>query len=89
MRPIGFVLVAVASVAGVAGYTGQSAQQTSAGTAVYVTKMPVGYRDYRLISVSHEAGGLNSIGAALGNDVAIKAYRAKTLPYAVRAVATS
>ena len=28
-----------------------------------------------------EAGNLNSIGASLGNDVAIKAYREGTLPY--------
>ena len=34
-----------------------------------------------MISVAHEAGGnLNSIGAVLGNDVAIKAYREGKLP---------
>lgn len=48
---------------------------------IYVTTIPPGYRDWRVISVSHEAGNLNSIGAVLGNDVAIKAYREKTLPY--------
>src|SRR3984885_14420712 len=46
-----------------------------------VTKNPAGYRDWKWISVSHEAGKLNSIGAVLGNDVAIKAFREKTLPY--------
>lgn len=34
-----------------------------------------------MISLSHEAGNLNSLGAVLGNDVAIKAYREGTLPY--------
>jgi hypothetical protein len=34
-----------------------------------------------LISVAHEEGNLNSLGAVLGNDVAIKAYREGTLPY--------
>ena len=43
--------------------------------------MPPGSRDFRLISVAHEAGNLNSLGAVLGNDVAIKAYREGTLPY--------
>jgi hypothetical protein len=48
---------------------------------LFVTKIPAGYRDWKWISVSHEAGKLNSIGAVLGNDVAIKAFREKTLPY--------
>jgi Cytochrome P460 len=81
MRPIALVLVAAASMASVAAYKAQAPQQTPAGTAPYVTKMPVGYRDYRFINVAHEAGGLNSLGAMLGNDIAIKAYRTKTLPF--------
>ncbi len=44
-------------------------------------KIPDGYRDWKLISVAHEEGNLNSLGAILGNDVAIKAYREKKLPY--------
>jgi hypothetical protein len=31
--------------------------------------------------VAHEAGNLNSIGAVLGNDIAIKAYRDQKLPF--------
>jgi hypothetical protein len=58
---------------------GQAGKTSPAG--VYVTQMPSGYRDWKLISVAHEAGGLNSLGAVLGNDVAIKAYREKKLPY--------
>lgn len=82
MRLIAFVLVATASMASVAAYKAQAPKQTPAGPApAYVTKMPAGYRDYRFISVAHEAGGLNSLGAVLGNDVAIKAYRTKTLPF--------
>jgi hypothetical protein len=34
-----------------------------------------------LVSVAHEEGNLNSIGAVLGNDVAIKAYREGKLPF--------
>lgn len=48
---------------------------------IFVTEIPPGYRDWRWISVSHEAGNLNSMGAILGNDVAIKAYRNRTLPF--------
>src|SRR5579863_10320476 len=47
----------------------------------FLTKIPSGFRDWRLISVAHEEGNLHSFAAMLGNDVAIKAYRDGTLPY--------
>src|SRR5262249_47106013 len=40
-----------------------------------------GYRDWKLISVAHEEGNLNSLGAILGNDVVLKAYREGKLPF--------
>jgi hypothetical protein len=40
-----------------------------------------GYRDWRLISVAHEAGNLNDIRAILGNDLAINAYREGKRPF--------
>ncbi len=48
---------------------------------IFITNMPSGYRDWRLVSVAHEAGNLNSIGAVLGNDVAINAYRDSKFPF--------
>ena len=48
---------------------------------VFVTKIPPGYRDWRLISVAHEEGTLNDIRAILGNDITIKAYREGKLPF--------
>ena len=51
------------------------------GPAVFVTEMPRGYRDWKLISVAHEEGRLNDIRAILGNDIAVKAYREGTLPF--------
>jgi hypothetical protein len=42
---------------------------------IFGLKIPQGYRDFRLISVAHEAGSLNDIRAVLGNDSAIQAYR--------------
>ena len=35
----------------------------------------------KLISVAHEEGNLKSIGAVLGNDVAIEAYRKGKVPF--------
>ena len=53
----------------------------TATTASSEIKIPHGYRDWKLISVAHEAGNLNDIRAVLGNDVAVKAYRERTLPF--------
>jgi hypothetical protein len=44
-------------------------------------KLPGGYRDWRLISVAHEAGSLDDIRAILGNDLAVEAYRSGRLPF--------
>jgi hypothetical protein len=49
--------------------------------AVFVTEIPAGYRDWKVVSVAHEAGDLNDIRAVLGNDIAIKAYRENKLPF--------
>jgi hypothetical protein len=46
-----------------------------------VSKIPDGYRDWKLVSVAHEAGNNNDIRAILANDVGIKAYREGKLPY--------
>ena len=82
MRRIAFLLVAVATLASFIAYmvtaTGQEAQNSA---PVYVTKIPSGYRDWRLISVAHEEGNLHSFAAVLGNDVAIQAYREGKLPF--------
>ena len=56
---------------------------------VFVTEMPPGYRDWRLISVAHEEGNLHSFAAVLGNDVAINAYREGKLPFPDGAIIAS
>ena len=82
MRRITFLLVALAAVAGVVAYMALASVQGSGEAApIFVTKIPPGYRDWRLISVAHEQGNLNSLGAILGNEVAIKAYREGKLPF--------
>ena len=82
MKRITLLLVAVVILAGIVAFMGPaSLHATDSATPIFVTEIPPGYRDWRLISVSHEAGKLNSIGAVLGNDVAIKAYREGKLPF--------
>ncbi|HEY6183535.1 MAG TPA: cytochrome P460 family protein [Terriglobales bacterium] len=82
MRHIAFLLVAGATLAGVfvfiAPVSGHAAGEVA---PVFVTRIPPGYRDWKVISVAHEEGNLNSFGAILGNDIAIKAYREGKLPF--------
>jgi cytochrome P460 len=82
MKTIALLLVAVVILAGIVAFTAPASLRAADSAApIFVTDIPPGYRDWRLISVSHEAGNLNSIGALLGNDVAIKAYREGKLPF--------
>jgi hypothetical protein len=82
MKRIAFLLVAVATVIGVVAFTapasGHADEQTS---PIFGIKLPPTYRDWKLISVAHEAGDLNDLRAVLGNDIAIKAYRDGKLPF--------
>jgi|SRR5438552_32806 len=82
MRRIVFVLVAVVALAGVVAYMAPASGQADGEAApIFGVTIPPGYRDWRLISVAHEAGNLNDLRAILGNDVAIKAYREGQLPF--------
>ena len=81
MKPIFSLAVAVATLSGVIALTVPASRGAGNDAPIFVTSIPPGYRDWRLISVAHEEGNLNSIGAVLGNDVAIKAYREKKLPF--------
>lgn len=60
---------------------GGMASADDEGSPIFGIKVPPGYRDWRLISVAHEAGKLNDFRAVLGNDVAIAAFREGTLPF--------
>ncbi|MGC2550671.1 MAG: cytochrome P460 family protein, partial [Candidatus Sulfotelmatobacter sp.] len=81
MRRFTFFLIAVATTAGLAALLGATSGHADEQSAPYVTDIPQGYRDWQWVSSAHEAGKLNSLGAVLGNDVAIKAFRAGTLPF--------
>jgi hypothetical protein len=82
MKGFAYLLVAVVALTGVVVYmahaSGRSEQEAD---PIFGITIPPGYRDWRLISVAHEAGNNNDLRAILGNDVAIKAYREKMLPF--------
>jgi Cytochrome P460 len=82
MTRIAFMLVAVAALAGGLAYMVPASEQADGEAApIFVDKIPAGYRDWKLISVAHEEGNLHSLGAILGNDLAITAYREGKLPF--------
>jgi hypothetical protein len=83
MKRIKLLLVAIAILSGVATFAvitthGAPAQEA---TPIFVKTIPPGYRDWRVVTVAHEAGDLNDIRAVVGNDIAIEAYRAGKLPF--------
>ena len=82
MKHCTFLLVAVATMAGLVALVAPAPGHADGEPApIFVTEIPHGYRDWQWISSAHEAGNLNSLGAVLGNDVAIKAYREGKLPF--------
>ena len=82
MRRIYFLLAAVAAMAGIAALTiPASGHSDEAADPVFGITIPPDYRDWKLISVAHEAGDLNDLRAVLGNDLAVKAYREGMLPF--------
>ena len=72
-----FTLVAAGALASMVAYMAPASGQPDEESApIYRIKIPPGFRDWRLISVNHLAGGnLKQVRAQLGNDIAIKAFR--------------
>jgi len=83
MKRTTFLLVIVATLTGIGAFTASTSRRAMAqGDApIFVKTIPPGYRDWKVVSVAHEAGELNDIRAVLGNDIAIKAYRDGKLPF--------
>jgi hypothetical protein len=82
MKRIAVLLVAVATVAGVvASMVTSSGHANEEASPIYGVTIPSGYRDWQLISVTHEEGDFNQLRAALGNPIAMKAYREGKLPF--------
>jgi hypothetical protein len=75
------LLVAAATLAGVVAFTATARDADENNSPIFVTKIPAGYRDWRLISVAREEGTLDDIRAILGNDKAIKSSRERKLPF--------
>jgi Cytochrome P460 len=80
MRRVAWVGLA-ALVATVAFMAWASGQTDGEAAPIYGVTIPAGYREWPLISVATVGAPVNDMRAKLGNDVAMKAYRAGTLPF--------
>jgi Cytochrome P460 len=81
-KRIALLLLAAVTLAGVVAYMVPASGHAGAEAApIFVTEIPPGYRDWKVVSVAHEADNLNDIRAILGNDIAIKAYREGNFPF--------
>jgi len=82
MRGIAYSFVAAVALTVIVASTAPASGHADEDAApIFGIKIPLGYRDWKLISVAHEAGKLNDLRAVLGNDVAIRAYREGKLPF--------
>jgi hypothetical protein len=83
MNRLAVMLIGSVVLAGAVGFATTASRTATAEepTPVFVTEIPPGYRDWRLVSVAHEEGDLKDIRAVLGNDAAINAYREGKLPF--------
>src|SRR5215813_4553202 len=82
MKRTSTVAIAIAmGIWAIAHLMSASGHADEGSAPVYVTQLPKGYRDWKVISVAHEEGDLHSFAVVLGNDVALKAYREGTLPF--------
>jgi hypothetical protein len=75
------LLVALAGLVGVVAFMALAAEHDKDAAPIFVKEIPPGYRDWKVVTVAHEAGDLNDIRAVLGNDIAINAYREGKLPF--------
>lgn len=81
MRQIGYVLIVAGALTAGVAYMSLKPAHADGALPVFDVNLPAGYRDWKLISVAHEEGGLNDLRAVLGNDIAIKAFREGRLPF--------
>jgi len=88
MKRISILVVAAIAVCAIALIAFAASGANDEAAPVFGIKSPPGFRDWKLISVAHEAGNNNDLRAVLGNDIAIKAFREGTLPLPDGAIIT-
>jgi hypothetical protein len=77
------IVVGTIAAGAAAFITFGASQPDEGGAPVFLTEVPQGYRDWKLIAVARltRPDGTSQLRAQLGNDIAIKAYREEKLPF--------
>jgi Cytochrome P460 len=81
MKWIAYISGTLVALVCTRGYVAHAVVAEGQAERQFGVTLPAGYRDWRVISVAHEAGNNNDLRATLGNDLAIKAYREGKLPF--------
>jgi hypothetical protein len=84
MKWIALLLLVIATLAGAVAYMPHaSAQPDGDASPIYGVKIPAGYRDWKVVAVDNlfVPGKTDQVRAQLGNDIAIKAFKERTLPF--------
>src|SRR5262245_21171082 len=82
MKRNAFLLLAATTLVTVVGFTASAGRRADEpGAPLFVTKIPPGYRDLKVVSLAREAGDLNDLRAVLGDVIAVKPYRDGKLPF--------
>jgi Cytochrome P460 len=84
MKRIAFLLLAVVTLGGIAAYIAHASGQSDGDSSpIYGVKIPAGYRDWKVIAVAQllVLGKADQLRAQLGNEIAIKAFKERTLPF--------
>jgi len=84
MKRLAFLLLAVATLAGVvANLAPASGRADEEASPIYGVKIPAGYRDWKVIAVDQllVAGKTDQLRAQFGNDIAIKAFKERKVPF--------
>ena len=78
-----YLLLAGVAAAGAISFFGRALGADESSAPIFLTEIPEGYRDWKLIAVSRLTGGDrgSQLRAELANDIAMKAYRDGKLPF--------
>lgn len=81
MAPVALAVAAIGMVLRTAILAGESGATIGEASPIYGVTIPERYRQWQLIAPALEAEPLDELRVVLGNEVAIEAYRAGTLPF--------
>jgi hypothetical protein len=82
LAPVAIAAVTASLLASLPVHVAHAAGEAGVNASpIFGITVPPGFRDWKVISIAHEAGSNNDLRVVLGNDIAIRAFREGRLPY--------